>query len=173
MRVKRANENLFSWFVVGVLLAAILFTVFMVIPASAQTSGGAPFAPQWNTRLLIGVERAAARQYMAGRCLGMGWQIDPSQTDEYTITCTHAADATGNFWLTPNQGMGRRPMWVFQLQMSEFNPGLLVAANLQLQTYTWTGAPGAPQPIGRDERATVEAVLRDLAAMCTEPCGSN
>ncbi len=164
-----------TYFGIGVLLGFVFLLVLVLTGAAhaqTQNTSGAPI----SSRMLLGTNIQTIEQTLIVRCLRQGWALEAQNSNQ--IVCSHEADIGAQIFLTPNQGMGRSPQWIFVATYTEVPTAsgapsqILITTDIHLQTYTSTGTEGQRAPTSRAARQRADQILEDLETLCSVPCGS-
>ncbi|PZO56026.1 MAG: hypothetical protein DCF16_01445 [Alphaproteobacteria bacterium] len=111
------------------------------------------------TRTIAGMTPEQVRDQIVVRCATGGFNV--ASSDPSHIICDRDAGVLAGALLT--QGYGPQPRLQFHVVTAMVSNGVVVVGWQQLQTYTWTGAPGMNESgMNRTQRAEVERVLADL-----------
>lgn len=146
----------------SVIVLAMAGLIFLATPAHAQQTP--------PTRVITGVGAAQIQSALIERCISQGWQIETQTPNQ--VVCTHAADSTANFWMTPLDGQGRPPRWILAAnyaQTAAAPSDTVVSIEMYLQAYLFTGQPGRREPMRRNVRQELERLLDALQALQTTP----
>lgn len=124
------------------------------------------------TRTIAWMTPEQVRDQIVVRCATGGFNV--ASSDPSHIICDRDAGVLAGALLT--QGYGPQPRLQFHVVTAMVSNGVVVVGWQQLQTYTWTGAPGMNESgMNRTQRAEVERVLADLHPVSSQvqPSGPN